>query len=506
MFQLVRLICSFVNSTAELGRLRLVNHLFHHEATSKFQLIHRPILVKTKAQVEDLLYIVNIHKNLELTTFPFSTFNLVLKFNWPRNLDSESIESFVREIGPHIRRLKFQVVHYNSENISVIGDALVNLLCHTPKLSDLEIRLDGAELTLSAQQLLRIPLRFPNLRVLDIDQNWIFPTALDSTQDHLVPVPVPVTDVLINRAVYLKRFRAQIYDFTPDMRVLRLIRKKHGQNMPLLSLNQENSLTICPDTLHVVHELMGMNLQFWNISILLNHRYDNPTTGIPNQGEFQNMMEVVSTWLTTQSNTLTHVKIDYFSALVPFRIPSLPVLNNLHISYSVPWTHSGEPAVQPVNPIIPFAPNQFPMLNSINLQCYKESYEIFGLNPQPNIRRLNLDCLKAPLTNPAWRIVLPNLISLRIGTFEINEEIICSNIAFILTHLSNLVHLELDHSNGSGMFDFWNVWTGGAPRVAKRHLLFNETFDADTNVLVEPVGGIYEVPSLRNMRGRNLIV
>jgi len=170
MFQIVRLICSFVDSTTtELGRLRLVNHLFYQEATKILRL--RPVLIKSKSQVDGLLYITKIHKNLELTPFPFASFNLILEFNGPQKLiDLESIESFVNEIGPHIRRLAFQAIQYKAEDISVIGDTLVALLCHTPELREIEIR-RAAAFNFSAQQLLRIPLRFPNLRVIDINNN-----------------------------------------------------------------------------------------------------------------------------------------------------------------------------------------------------------------------------------------------------------------------------------------------------------------------------------------------
>jgi len=145
-----------------------------------------------------------------------------------------------------------------------------------------------------------------------------------------------------------------------------------------------------------------------------------------------------------------------------------------------------------ISPVPPFAGSQFPSLQSLRLQRHCETYGIFGTCSQPSVQTLHLSYPRTPLADPSWRTTFPNLTSLRTDFEPDKAEDFLSTLSYILTHLTNLVHLDLDLSGGEPKY---------VPTFSHfcSHLLTGR--DQEVGITDELVNGIYQIPSLRNMRG-----
>jgi len=149
----------------------------------------------------------------------------------------------------------------------------------------------------------------------------------------------------------------------------------------------------------------------------------------------------------------------------------------------------------------------FPVLKTLRLYEYNDAFGTFSNVVMPSVQELYLKNHRGPITHP-WHTILPNLRSLH---FEIEtgtevEEI--HQLTFILTHFSGLTELDLNIGIRLSEFqycitpDFWEILTGGAQRpFDTSDLLTGELKWKAARDNIIPVDGVFQVPSLGNMRG-----
>jgi len=135
-------------------------------------------------------------------------------------------------------------------------------------------------------------------------------------------------------------------------------------------------------------------------------------------------------------------------------------------------------------------------------------------------RATNLKKLQFKNMEPSWDLVLVyrNLTSLQIQFKQHEGEVFRSALRNILTHLTQLVHLDLEvtfdfdsdrrESSPDSNWRCWDILTGGAvhPRPVLEFTLADWNMIPETSVPEKPVDGIYRVPTLRNMRGKHVML
>jgi len=117
------------------------------------------------------------------------------------------------------------------------------------------------------------------------------------------------------------------------------------------------------------------------------------------------------------------------------------------------------------------------------------------------------------LSDPSWPIAFPNLTTLHVEFFLDFPEVFRSILKYILTRLASLVHLNL-YSNedmkstenvyiANSAWDCWDLLTGGAPTLLQKSNLSHLELVQELGELEEPVNGVYQIASLRNMRSKS---
>jgi len=228
------------------------------------------------------------------------------------------------------------------------------------------------------------------------------------------------------------------------------------------------------------------------------------------------MVRTLSRWLDMQSNSLIDfcLKTSLQPHLPPFEFPILRALKNLTIE--IPAGDKNELMIP--QPIVPFLPNLFPVLKKLELECYRENLGMFGTYPLPSVHELRLRHQGSPLSNPSWKIILPNLCSLHIQFDYANERFTVPTLHYILTCFTQLVHLELEvakplpTSDQEGLSsespdnystcDYWDLLTGRAPRPVLRFTdsMWDSRVPRKAGATIGPVNGIYQIASLGNMK------
>jgi len=244
----VERICSFVDSQENLLNLRLLNHLFHTEATRQLRRVHRrPIKISTEGSVKKAIDCVKTRQALNLTPpFPFSTF--VVDFH----IRVETIETFATTVGQHIDRYSFRVRTISSGTMEEMSRKAVILLSHSPNLTELHIgSMNTSELSLSEGDLTLLPAYFPCLSYIGVSTSM--------RQFYLGPEsPNPLIDLVIQRAPQLKTL---MLPFKRPVMMSRII-KYFVQHRPNLipALYQDNAFMGNPWDTYFKHELMDYNL------------------------------------------------------------------------------------------------------------------------------------------------------------------------------------------------------------------------------------------------------
>jgi len=212
-------------------------------------------------------------------------------------------------------------------------------------------------------------------------------------------------------------------------------------------------------------------------------------------------------WLGRQTNSLTHLHNDISATVehVYFPFPSLQALEYLKLNFP----DESRPNAWPV---APFDGNPFPALQKLHLQSYFENLEIFRTCSLPSVQELILLRQETPLMDSTWQNLFPNLTSLHIGCYSDLSEIFRSILRYILARLTGLFNLNLyftENTRSTTLNSYipnssWNSWdllTGGFPVSFQESILSREDLFQEIDVQEEPLNGIYQIPSLQNMRG-----
>jgi len=486
--QIVGLICSFAESQDDLLNLRRVNRLFQNAATKHLRFVHNRVVLRTELSVKQFLRCIKKREQLELRPFPFSFFQI-----YPKHLSFELLDTMGTVIGPHVERYSMNSSLDGDINSLELGKKLTILLSHSPQLRELLFHITH-EPYLTEQDIVQLPASFPRLKNIGISGTK-YRELFGRPQ--LPASPYPFLEVLIQRSMHLKLFKMEAQT-SLSLKIVRFLVQNRPNNMPHFSTNGNGSFIFPFITNPLDYELMDFNLDITDISMLI-------TTPSPNmnEDEFRTIIQRVSNWLERQTNSLTdfsfNIRIDPPNQTTLFPFPSLRVLNNLTIDF-----HVERPVGPNPRPILPFVDNQFPSLQKLRLESYREDFGIFGTTTMPSVQEIQLFRLGGPMSDPAWSTVFPNLASLHISAGSFSGEFVYPTIHFILTHLTRLLHLDLKFSYSENQnIDYWDLFTGGAPRPQR-----GRRFESSLRKLVrdagdaeEPVNGIYQVPSLRNMTG-----
>jgi len=356
------------------------------------------------------------------------------------------------------------------------------------------------ELYISKKYMLRLPVFFPRLTLIgmsaaDYDRN-------DRNR------PYALIDLLINRAAGLKVLKIHpARGPILSLRIYQLLSNHLNLNLPSISL--ENQFLITPSS-SIIQRLLEFNLTFTQIRIRIKqseYMHNLGTNEVEAETRTRTMLRTVSSWLKTQEISLTDLSIDFCLQphLTSFPFPLLPVLNNLSIIFPYEKLVSLPNNTQPD---LPFLDNPFPALKKVRLFQYRKDCPIFGSSSMPSVQEIHMDRPQTSWTDPSWRFKFPNLTSLYI-VLESDLELNYPTLKFILTHLYQLIDLSVELTT-SKMFaypgpmahccDHWDVFTGGAHSILQK-LVLDDDFSEKVGDLREPVKGIYQVPSLGNMRG-----
>jgi len=447
-------------------------------------LVHNPVVLNEEIHVQELLGRLKKRQKLKLIPFPFSSFQLELL-----NLSPKTLKNFGLTVGPQVEQYFIhQGSQINKASASLRnGGKVAILLSHSPQLSKLEINCDD-EFELTEEDCLRLPSTFSRLSVIGISGGQFseYPTRPNG--------PNPLLDAVVHRAPHLKLFKISGYDShqRSDMRIIRFLVQNRPNNLPDFSLEEPFLFDSNPlEKIAFIQEIMNSNLKFKNINIDL-------YLWRVRIGVEPRMVRTVCSWLKTQSSSLTDLRLSFKTAqgqITSFQFPILPVLRNLTIVHS--WA------------ILPSFINLFPALEKLSLEYYSDhehDHGIFGNSTMPFAKKLLLPFQESSISDRPWKVISPNLTSLRLAL--VKYEIVRPTFQFILTHLSQLVHLDLNlHFNyrgrgDSNSSDIWDVLTGKAPRSCDDlTTLLADVLVQNVKAAEEPVNGIYSIPSLRNMRG-----
>jgi len=123
------------------------------------------------------------------------------------------------------------------------------------------------------------------------------------------------------------------------------------------------------------------------------------------------------------------------------------------------------------------------------------------------VEEFHVSCYWSALNLNSWHRMLPNLRSICIRFFSGSATWNTQSLAYILTYFPRLTNLDLRVQRarpGTGQYgqdvDFWDTLTGKAARPSSTEVLLHGA--VGTNVPpVNPIDGVYQVPSLGNLRG-----
>ena len=466
-----------------------MNHLFQKEATKQLRRVQRPIELRGEASIVRILRSLKTRDALALTPFPFSAFEVDLDIGYELGI----LEGFAKTVGPHVERYSLKT------NCDVDCWKVIILLSQSPNLTEFIVGGKYAsQYGLSEGDLACLPISFPRLRVIGITtiKRWFLkPWEAEIKNPHI--------DLMLQRAPQLKLVKLPGGDPFIRSRIIQFYIRHRPNSMPSFSFNDYLLVSPSPtDTLHL-HEFMALNLVFKGILIEMDmdlYCYSRP--------EVREMQRVVSKWLEAQRINLVDLCIKFRdcnkkSPLFP--LPSFPVLRNLTIKVN-------NDCYSEFLPLRPFVGNPFPALEKLCLYNYQEDYKIFRTCKMLSVHELGFRRLETPLKRPSWKFAFPNLTSLRIEFDHRMARVFRSTLTYILTHLTNLEHLDLDVVNGwvrkkrSKSFrplkewGCWDLLTGRVPRPGQNHnskLVARTAFRAPK----KRVNGIYRVPSLWNMKG-----
>jgi len=308
----------------DLLNVRIINHLFHEEATKRLRKVHNQIVLRTKTRVEELLHWKKNRDDRQLTPFPFTSFDVDI------SLDLNTLKSFSAAVGPHINRysIKTEDSWYYRKNTSVqISEKVTILLSHTPHLTELQLE-SPLDLCVSEQDMLCLPPEFPVLSVIGI-------SSMDHEEEDSYSSPYRLIDIIIDRAKALKELKIPAFR-SMILRVLRMLMETRPRNLPCVFFN--DPIIVQPDdTYRFLQELRQLRFGFRGVFISFkDYDEDDYLDTIPTEDETLRMYQAVSTWLERQTNDLTHLRIDFclFDAVLStFRFPVLKALTNLKIRF-----------------------------------------------------------------------------------------------------------------------------------------------------------------------------
>jgi len=207
--------------TTDLLSLRLINRLFQEEATKR--ILARPHLHSINLDKPNIQMFLDLMKTRQETLglrpiCPFSSFDFE-DLDW----DSGMTESFCQRTDGQIRRLALRA---NTNTI----DNVVTVLAHSSRLVDLKCT--SQVVTLSPEQLARLPATFQELRDLSLELRYC--------ADFINREACSLFVALSRRSPRLERVRIPVLNLysneIPEMKILRLLVETHSSSL-LFSLD-----------------------------------------------------------------------------------------------------------------------------------------------------------------------------------------------------------------------------------------------------------------------------
>jgi len=423
-------------------------------------------------------------------SFPFSAFNLEL-----REMPIHLLERFGEEVGQYVRRLHFgALLERDRDSKQVVVDKVVVLLRHTPNLVEIELTTSDP-VHINKGHLVGLPQSFPRLRVItqyDLKNGFAGPTPPDS---------IDFLSFLITRSTRLSEIKFMSMQETqnfaveenPGLGVIRTLLKYHREHIPFIGLK---NLNVSTPMLRTIQELMSFNLPVRHLG----------TSLFLNDPENANQLNMFSSLLSSLSTNLQTLLLSISSgpALSPnciIPVPVLPELTRFVIIFDQRPAHPE--GVREIRFI--FAPNQFPMLRKFSIisfhpHHYSSTTMTFQSGPLPSVQEFQLNCGSFILESSPWSTILPQLRSIHLG--EIGSTV--GNLSYILRYFYEITALRLHNASFQIQEDdFWSVLTGGAPRPLNRDDLLHGELSTEAGELPDHVDGVYQLASLRNLRGKS---
>jgi len=482
-------ICSFVNSEKDLLNFRLVNRLFHREATKRQRSLQKPINFLLEFKIKPFLRCVHTRFDPANNPFPFVAFRLNLDISF------EGLQDFLTRTGEHMRHLEICKLPNNrltfgpNSNPAKVKQKLRMIFSSAPNLEHFQLS-TLCSVHLEPDDIAALPASFPRLRSIHIDNTC--PTSSRS------PTSVPLLSHLITRTqvldcVHVSSIKESVHN--EQINALRLILLHHGNHLPVISLNCSQ---ILPGSLPYLRDLTGMGLSLRNFPVELTALVNHSLRTLDFRA--RSIQDAV-TWLGTQSATVTSLRVDISQLHIPlsFQVPPLALLEELEI-HALPSILTC--ALQPLTP-----PNPFPALRKLTLSNFNDGFGIFENCSLLSVQELHIKG-HTPVLTGHWHTILPNLttINFEICTHCEEHERDGRNLGFLLRHFPRITGLELNLGNT----DMWDVLTGRALRVILRLPSYNLNYNEgiERSVVGEPdtpVDGVYETASLRNLRGQEFL-
>jgi len=462
-----------------------VNHLFQTEATKRLRIIQKPIVLNVESRIRSLLSLKMSREALNLTPFPLSAVQVNLDFR------RETLERFSRAFGHHINRYSFRMLDRLPGNSVEISRNAAMVLSHSPQLIELKLR-KLPVLHLTDEDLQSLPNSFPALLVLEASENYnIFGREY----------PNPLIDLLVSRALNLKKLKVPWDDSITSLRILRFIAENRPNKLPHISLyiwNNRGHKAPVPEILSL--KLICTEV-YMSVMLLRDEGPDRVT------------VREMASWLESQSNSLTDLHMLIYSHRhgqpVSVSIPFLPKLRKLTITFP------GGDGRDLTMPFLPFVGNPFPALQKLALDDDNgHNLGVFNMCIIPSVLELRLRYSGIFITNPSWSTSFPNMTTLHAEFYWDLPEAFRSTLRFIFTNLTCLEHLNIDfpenlkrpvHNSyiANSSWDSWDLLTGEVPPSFRETILSDQETVYDFGVEEEPVSGVYQEPSLRNMRSKS---
>jgi len=468
--------------------------------------MHPPIQLLSEASFTE--FTSRMQGRLDPKRFPYSSHTIDLQ-----KASAESLEEFANKVGKYVRCLKFKKINETEAGMKLIGTKIKILISKTPQLTEIELQ-SGFGIYLSAEDIGVIPKKYPRLKTVDITYDTPYEAQPPSDS-------VPLLSILIERSESLTflRFPAVISNeiMEPELGVLAAL-ENNSRHSKTLKLKLDMT-SIAGETETFFRKLMQLELKCREVHLDISQNNSSA-------------MEIASAWLATPCGILSlYVLHSAHSAQHGFTLPPMASLEDLTLCYE----SEGDDGFRPFETI---TLDQFRSLTHLTVVDYRPEFGTFDQHSVlHSVKHLTFHHglhRPSPAMMDPWHTILPNLTSVLLNTFNPSREIDEHNIRFVLAHFPGLTRLGLrlgcvsrdseedsegeeeegeqveeeeaeeEQAEDDEEEDYWEVLTGGAPRPTSMDTLLREKIETIGDSAI-PVKGIYPVPSLANMTGRNNI-